>query len=235
LIQWIGVSWRVAAVALLLVATAVSTAEAEEAATSRLLGSADIDGFRGRQGIRTNPSTVNGISFVHPVQADVGSLGLSFLAVGTYKGAGTSGHVQDCPDDYTGSWSVYVDGEIGGVYFCDKVLDSAYNAGTNPKFQIEYTFCPSASANRWHLYFGGTLWRCQNSGAVGATRAAAGLETKGTTVDRNIDVKYTELNINRRDGLAWLNFSANDNIADPNYTVNVVSNTAVNVFLAPLD
>jgi len=54
-------------------------------------------------------------------------------------------------------------------------------------------------------------------------------------VDCNIDVKYTELNINRIGNLTWLDFSANDNIADPNYTVNVVSNTAVNVFLAPLD
>jgi hypothetical protein len=90
LIPRIGVLGRVAAVALLLLATAVSTAEAEVAATSRLLGSADIDGFRGQQGIRTNPSTVNGISFVHPVQADVGSPGAAFLAVGTYKGEGTS-------------------------------------------------------------------------------------------------------------------------------------------------
>ena len=92
-----------------------------------------------------------------------------------------------------------------------------------------------ASAARWLLSFGGTLWRCKNSGAVGATRAAAGLETVNTTVDRNIDVKYTELNINRIGNLTWLDFSANDNIADPNYTVNVVSYTAVNVFLAPLD
>lgn len=53
--------------------------------------------------------------------------------------------------------------------------------------------------------------------------------------DRNVDVKYTSLNVNFNIGSAWSNFSHNVSSADPNYSFGAVSNTAFNTYLAPLD
>ena len=122
------------------------------------------------------------------------------------------------------------------MYFCEDVDVDAYGAGTNPAFNISYGFCPSVSANRWQMSFGGVLWRCIQSGANGATQAIAGLETTGgSSVDRNIDVKYTNLQRNMKGSNAWVNLIHNGQTVDPNYTVTIVSNTAHNAFLAPLN
>ncbi len=80
---------------LLLGLTSTAAAINEDAAGLRVSSFANLDGFRGQQGIRTNPGTVNGVAFVHPTQMDVGSAGESFIAIGTYNGKGTSGHSQD--------------------------------------------------------------------------------------------------------------------------------------------
>lgn len=210
-----------------------SSAFAEQAYAGRSFSTADMDGFKGRQGIRTDPATVTGIGYIHPTQMDVGSAGNAFVAIGTAKGVG----VDNCANDYDALWTVYVDGIIGGVYFCEDVNVDAYGAGTNPAFNIEYGFCPSVSANRWLLSFGGVLWRCKDSGAVGAVSGKAGLETTGgSNVDRNIDVKYTNLQRNMQGSTSWLNLGPfNESFAAPNYTYQFVSNTAFNVFLAPLN
>jgi hypothetical protein len=224
------------AVLFLLGLPATSALADEQASGQRTFGSAALDGFRGRQGIRTDPATVTGVGYAHPTQMGIGSLGAAFLAVGTHNGLGTSGHAQDCANSSNPLWSVYVDGELAGAYFCEIVSANAYGADTNPAFRIEYGFCPSVSANRWLLSFGGTLWRCKSSGATGASFIGAGLETIGSSMtDRNIDVKYTNMEFNLVGFSSWASADMQDHFESPNYSHTYVSPTAFNVFLAPLN
>ena len=207
----------------------------EFSAGLRVRSSADLDGLRGNQGIRTNPGTVSGVSYVHPTQMDVGSPGDSFVAVGTYNGQGTSGNSQDCPNDYDSRWSGYYDGVIAGVYFCKKFGDDNWGVGDSPKFRIERD-CFNGPNAGWALYFAGSQRACIDSGASGATRAIAALEvvSSGGT-DRNIDVKYTSLDVNFTGGNTWRSFNRNSSVVDPYYSLGDVSSTAFNTYLAPLD
>jgi hypothetical protein len=85
------------------------------------------------------------------------------------------------------------------------------------------------------LTFAGTQRRCAtNPGSTGVA-ANAILETTGaSTTDRNIDVKYTNLKVNLGGTTTWSNFSG-VGFADPSYSFTIVSGTAVNAYLAPLD
>jgi hypothetical protein len=216
----------------MLVAIAPGAEALEQTFGYRQFGTAQLDGFKGRQGIRTDPATVTGIGYVHPTQMDIGSVGAAFVAIGTAKGVG----VDDCANDYDALWTVYIDGEIGGTYFCEDVDVDAYGSGTNPAFNISYEFCPSVLANRWLLSFGGVLWSCKSAGATGATRAIGMIETTGSSsTDRNIDVKYTNLQLNNISSNTWNNFGNAASSVAPNYSFANVSTTAFNVFLAPLD
>lgn len=216
-----------------------STASAvinEAAAGFRALSSADLDGVRGQQGIRTNPGTVSGVSYVHQTQLDIGSSGASFVAVGTYNGQGTSGGSTNCPNDYDLDWNIYVDGVLDGVYFCDRVKQDAYTKNVSPSFRIVRGACIGHDGERWLMYFDGTLWRCLESGASGAVLAVAGIETlTDSGNDHNIDVKYTSLDVRFKATSTWESFNKNDKRADPNYSFTAVSSTAFNTYLSPLD
>lgn len=202
----------------------------------RVQSSANLDGLRGNQGIRTNPGTVSGVSFVHPTQMDIGSQGGDFLAIGTYNGQGTTGGSTNCPSDFDLNWNVYVDGVLGGVYFCDRVQQDSYTKDVSPGFRIEWAPCIGHDENRWLLYFGGTLWRCPNTSTSSAIRAIAGIEVVSSNgVDRNVDAKYSSLNVNLTGSTSWQSFSHNASQVDPSYSFGAVSSTAFNTFLAPLD
>lgn len=226
------------AVSLVIAALSASIAAANEfSAGLRTRTSADLDGLRGNQDIRTSPGTISGVGFNHITQMDVGSSGASFVAVGTYNGKGTSGHSQDCADDYDTGWSGYYDGEIAGVYFCQKFGDDNWHIGDAPAFRIQRgNDCFVGGNAGWGLNFAGSQRACLNSGASGAIFAAAGLEAQQSgTADRNIDVKYTSLDVSFNTGTGWSSFNRNGSSVDPNYSLTDVSNTAFNTFLAPLD
>jgi hypothetical protein len=224
---------------LILVTMLVPTpAMGEFAYRERRMASSSLDGFQGWHNIRTDPATVNGIGYVHIMQMDTGALGGDFIAIGTAKGVG----VGNCADDYDAKWTIYTDGISGGVYFCNDESVDKYAAGAIPFFQINWSWCPSASANRWTMYMGtpspGTLWACYSNTSSTSRAAIAGLETTGgSTTDRNIDVKYTNLKTNSVGSSTWNNFNASTAIigTDPNYSNTYVSATAFNVYLAPLD
>jgi hypothetical protein len=196
-------------------------------------GTTHVDGFKGKQGIRTDPAVPIGVAYVHPAQMDIGSAGNDFLAIGTYKGKGASGFFS-CDNDFNPLWSVYVDGILGGAYFCQTVNPDAYGSAGNPPFTLEYGFCPSLSADRWLLFFGGVLWSCKQSASHESIQAIAGIETT-TMSDHNIDVKYTALELNFANGSQYQDFGVPLHSEDPNYSYQFVSSTAFNVFLAPLD
>lgn len=201
----------------------------------RVRSTADLDGLRGNQGIRTSPATVNGVGYNHITQMDVGSPGASFIAIGTYNGFGTSGHAADCPNDYDSGWSGYYDGELAGVYFCYKFGDDNWGVGDAPAFRIERD-CQLGPNVRWGVYFAGSQRSCLDSGASGATRAIAGIETQNSdSNDRNIDAKYTSVDVHFTGGSSWSSFSRNQAVVDPNYSLSDVSSTAFNTYLAPLD
>src|SRR5262245_21463986 len=62
----------------------VAPAIANEFAFGQLVaGSAIYTGISGSAAIRTDPATVAGVAFVHPVQVDTGALGGSFIGLGT--------------------------------------------------------------------------------------------------------------------------------------------------------
>jgi hypothetical protein len=197
-------------------------------------GSGIYDGFKGLQEIRTDPATVTGVGYVHPVQADVGALGGDFVAVGTAKGVG----VANCANDYDPKWNVYGDWVIGGVYNCiDFALDK-YGALNTPVFQIDYAWCASAGATRWRLNFGGTVYTCLNTGSTSAAGLYAFLETTGTgTADRNIDVEYRQLKKKYVGTTTWHNLGDTRpyQVVDPNYTYVYISNTAFRAYLAPFN
>ncbi|MGI8822089.1 MAG: hypothetical protein ACR2JP_02080 [Acidimicrobiia bacterium] len=209
-----------------------SVALAEFAAGDRFSAPGTFDGFRGNQNIRTDPATVAGIGFVHPVQMDIGVLGGDFVAIGTSNGLGADG----CADDYDAKWTVYTDGVDDGEYFCNDEQLDAYGVGANPAFSITHGFCPSEILDRWLMSFGGTLWACYVGSSSVARRAIAGLETTGgSTVDRNIDVKYTNLNVNRSGNTDWILFRPSEGPVGDFYEYEFVSNTKFNTFLPPLD
>lgn len=214
-----------------------ATVDANELAYSfRSQSSAVYDGIRGNQGIRTDPATVSGITYAHPVQLLLGVATGDFVAVGTYNGAATTGGPPDCTASFDANWSVYTDGVLGGVYFCNTEQVNAYAAGTNPSFSIQYGVC--SLITRWAMYFDGTAWECRSSAYHAGDFVGAGLETAGTsTTDRDIDVKYTNMQTRVTGFTTWDNFGggvACCSRADPSYTYTYVGVTAFNVYLNPL-
>jgi hypothetical protein len=155
-----------------------------------------------------------------------------FVAVGTYKGWGPSA----CTDDYDAQWSGYVDGETGGIYFCQTFGTNQYGAGEVSSFQISYQACGPDGVKKWALVYGGTLRRCVTSAATNGVWAQVGLETVNTTVDRNIDVRHSGLYINRTTDTAWVltNWEASGIVA-PSYTVRINSQSSNDSYLAPFD
>jgi hypothetical protein len=208
-----------------------SQASAEQAAGQINSSPRNLIGVSGHQEIRTGPATVNGIGYIHPTQADIGVDGGGFVGIGTAKGVG----IDQCADNYDALWTVYTDGFIGGNYFCHDENPDAYTIGDNPSFKIVYANCPSSQTNAWLMYFGGTLWRCLYSDQHVAQSVGVGLETTGgSNVDRNIDVKYSELE-HRSQGSGFVGWGTASTFAAPSYTVTQPVNAKINAFLAPLD
>lgn len=117
------------------------------------------------------------------------------------------------------------------------MADDVYSLGDNPWFTLEWGWCANHGDYRWLHKMSGTLYRCTSAGATGAIAAAAGLETVTSNgADRNIDVKYTEMQISLV-GIAgdWQNFDNNSREISPNYSFERGSERAFNTYLAPLD
>jgi hypothetical protein len=229
---------RIGTAAILIVVAVAPMALARELAGAAYDNSIAIDGVTGNQGIRTDPATVVGVGYVHPTQIDVGPLGGDFVAVGTANGAGATGDagMSSCADDYDPKWTVYADGRSGGLYWCHDYTADAYTTGANPTFQITYSYCSAVSANRWVLKFAGTQRTCVSTGVSNGSEASVFLETTGpSTTDRNIDVKYTNLQVTLTGNINWQNFNANYSFRDPSYVVTSPSGTAINCYSGVLN
>lgn len=232
----VGVVGTATTVALALCLVTVSTvlAASEFAASQTRAISPVFDGIKGYMRIRTDPPTEAFVTYVHPTQADVGATGGDFVAIGTANGNG----VNNCADDYDPLWSGYYDGRIGGVYFCEDFNLDHFGIGDNPAFRIYYTSCGTGGPRQWTLVFAGNRHACLNMGTAAAQRLTLGLEVVGSSIDRNIDVKYTSLYRNQTNSYDWQVLgkpAPSDFIIDPNYDYDWVSNTSQNFYLPPLD
>lgn len=193
------------------------------------------DGLKGNMNIRTDPATVANVAYVHPTQVDVGSVGGDFIAIGTANGVG----VDHCANDYDPAWSGYYDGTLGELYFCYDFDLDAYHVGSNPTFKIYYETGALCGGNRWILQLNGITRACLTGYPASGQGLYVGLETASNPfnpTDRNIDVKYTNLKRNQTNGTDWRDLGTQPqwNIW-PNYSATLVSGTAQNFYLAPLD
>ena len=187
--------------------------------------------------IRTDPTCSSTVAFVHPTQIDPGppgGAGGALVAIGTYKCKGSP--PDSCPDDFDAYWNLYVDWEVGGIYQCFLIAADAYGTGNNPTFQITQALCNGIYS--WNMYFSGFLRKCLNTGTYLGSGVAVGIETTNTTLDKNIDVKYTNLIRNLIGTSTWSNFGGcpvPPSLRSPNYAVATVSGTACNTCMPPLD
>lgn len=195
------------------------------------------DGIKGNAGIRTDPTSVAGIAYIHTAQVSMPNSD-DFVGIGTYKGSGTGpGHSHDCGNHYDpgANWSGFYDFELNLVYGCYEFGANQWLSGDNPTFEIQYTYCPTIG-NRWVMKFAGTQRGCMSMGNTQGDSILAGLEAYGT-IDRNIDVRYTNLKKNHPGSTTWSDIG--DTRAarhvDPNYVYAYISNTAFDVYLPPLD
>jgi hypothetical protein len=235
---------RAFTLALALHLIAVSSAWAivnEFSATITSAPSPVYDGIKGNMNIRTDPATVVSVGFVHIVQADVGPLGGDFIAVGTSNGAGTDGGQHDCANDYDPGWTGYYDYVLGGLYWCYLFSPDAWAVGNNPSFKIEYAGCPPSGNPGWVLTFATVVRACQQFGTTAARSLVVGLETVNFTnppnpADRNIDVKFSDLKRNLTNSTSWVDLGQSGQpVVFDFYDYTIVSNTAQNFFLAPLN
>lgn len=196
-----------------------------------------IGGFRGEQVIRTNPATQTGVSYVHPFQAYFS--GPTFLAVGTYKGRGANGDPgsSSCPDNYSGTWSLYTDGENpAGQYFCVLEQADAFDVGHSPHFRIAESVC--ADGNRgWAAFVNGDRKTCRGAYNDTATGGGAGLEVVAfpTTQGYNIDVIHRDLELYSNYLGMWYDLGANRRFRDDPYHLAQPNDRRIESYLGTLD
>lgn len=229
---------RVAAVLVpvLALSTAGSAAANEFAFGWVLAGSPIYTGFLGTAELRTDPATVVGVGYVHPVQMDIGSYGGDFVAVGTSNGMGTdAGATYNCSDHYDARWDIYTDGVIGGIYECHDNQTNAFVAPSSQAFKIDWRFCTGDGANRWVMRWNSHDQLCLNSSSHAAIWFGAGLETAGSSsTDRNIDVRYWTMQYQLSGG-SWSNVGFVSKNVDPSYSFTNPVTTNFNTYLAPLN
>lgn len=224
---------KLSAACSLLLAIMVAPASGLEQAGGYIdTSSTNFDGIKGLAEIRTGPPTVVGVAYTHPTQVDLGPVGGNFLAIGTARGKGEPN--TGCDDDYDDyGWTVYTDGSLGGAYFCSDEDVDRYFAGDNPFFKISYTAC--GAGNGWAMRMGNTQYRCYYTQQHTAQRVSAFLETVGSsTTDRNIDVKYTNLQ-HSIVGSGFVDWGTAHRTADYDYDVTQPIDTSINAYKAPLD
>lgn len=225
-----AVAWIVAVV------TAVSTspALANEYATGARQANY-FDGIKGNQDIRTDPATVVGVGYNHPIWVVYRpASSFDFVSIGTRNGLGPSG--TSCANDYDAKWTVYIDRIINGVYGCWDEAHDLYAAGANPSFEISWGVC--SGFYRWVMKFGGVTYQCIYAPWGNAQWIEIGIEVTGNdSVDRNIDAKWTNLKKSYVSSSVWDNFGSCTTLGtvDPNYDVDTVSVTACNTYLPPLN
>jgi hypothetical protein len=179
----------------------------------------------GRQDLSSaEPHNPNTTTIVHPTQ--VLMTGTSdFVGWGTYKGAGTTGGITNCPT-YTGTrWQVYVDGRTFGLYFCRAEYGSEPDVAANQLFETRHTTCPTNGFTNWVFFWNSGFKTCQ---AVNGTRGTPVVGSESIGFDpQEIDIHY-ELLQYRVLGSTWIYWTtvpAQDRCVSAGYTLTTSNGT----------
>jgi hypothetical protein len=165
----------------------------------------DARGLRGGVDLMSG-QPVAGASIAHPAQL-VNTDGLNFVAIGTYKGAGTSGGIVNCPAVTGTRWAIYVDGRMDGIYFCKSGYGSQPDVAANQNFEIRHTTCPSGpwAGEVVHVFWWNTVFKtCHEINKITGFPAVGG-ESVGYN-PQSIDVHFEQLQY-RILGGSWTNWS----------------------------
>ncbi len=165
-----------------------------------------------------------GKSLFHPMQLLFAN---DFIAVGTHRGSGTSGHAEDCPEDTTG-WNVYVDGIINDVYFCRSLSSwPEFDAADDGQlFKIIRQSC--GGAMQFQVFVNSTSLGCYDPDGNNADFLSAGGEflepVPGTNV-KHIDIRYYDLMRHRNYDDTWVAWGSTyaASCADLGYRVRVLA------------
>lgn len=126
-----------------------------------------------------------GTAIVHPMQVAMDNG--DFLGWGTARGVG----VDNCADDYTAHWKVYIDGYKFGDYFCIQDFGEIAGTATNQLFTLRYGDCNGT--NKYRAFLNGVRLSCQAINGSVADHLAAGSEVIGTTGQLHADIHYDDL------------------------------------------
>ena len=171
--------------------------------------------FHGEQHIQTDPDFTNGEpDMVTPAQALF--YDGNFLGTGLYKGDGAngSGGGGSCVADHDANWSVYVDGQIGSLYFCYSTSqENLLAAGDWAPFSLIHDEC-SDGVKHWRAFFDGQNNGCYHMGHGVASQFGAMAEISPSGC-KNIDVKFREMQFYESGESSWKNFGTGTRHRDP--------------------
>ncbi|MBI3750077.1 MAG: hypothetical protein HY263_00200 [Chloroflexi bacterium] len=149
------------------------------------------DGTRGVQWIKTDPTTVSGVGYVHAAQLLRDPDSDEFVAVGTSNGMGVPN--TQCADHYDALWDIYVDYDVNGLYSCKDIRVNFMGVGSAANYRIEWAYCDAVSAFRWVLSFNSTVDACVSAVWHSSSHITLGIETLGSsTTARNLDVRFVD-------------------------------------------
>ena len=126
-----------------------------------------------------------GTAVVHPMQ--ILSITGDFIGWGTARGVG----VDDCPDDYSLGWQIYIDGYKFGVYFCRQQYGSVAGAAQDELFTLRYGDCNGT--DKWRAFHNGVRKTCQAIDDDSAFYLAVGSEIIGTSSILHADIHFDDL------------------------------------------
>ncbi len=180
----------------------------------------------------------SGVTIAHPGQVNFQTAaGGDFLGLGTYKGQGP-GQDPTCSSNYGTGWTVYADGRVLGVYFCQPfqvlsgnaqsqslIIQRAAGSGSCPgdpgppgwivEWQLVELECFS------NLRFSSTQW------------VSAGAENVGGTTGMAIGLSYVQLQF-RQSGHTYEYWPSRYVQSDPGYTITYTGTPAKpGVLIAP--
>jgi hypothetical protein len=134
-------------------------------------------------GVRTHQDFVsatvpNNITIVHPMQ--LAMINGDFIGWGTVRGEGTAqAPVENCDDDYSAGWHLYVDGKSFGQYFCrNNFSPTVSDTAVDKTFTMSYGDC--LGLNRFRVYYEGTRKDCRHLNGTKGLLVGAGSELVGS-------------------------------------------------------
>jgi hypothetical protein len=173
-----------------------------------------------------DPGTIpNNQGIYHPMQ--VLTSGPDWLGWGTMQGEGThnSTSTENCPDDYSSGWHIYLDGFKDNVYFCRAIFGDVGTSASNQLFTLRYGDCNGV--NKWRAYVNGTRKTCVVIDGTAVPEVVAGVEVlQGNTTALHVDTRFHDAEryaVSSGAWQAWTNQDASVCVDTPMYYITVTA------------